>query len=120
MILYHFSNEKYSILIPKFGAKRRLGEGKTKGKKVTFLTTNPSMFYEDDNGGNFFKYRYIIKLDKDDPYLHADDKFNNMLEKYNKTFGSKRGTSKWFFYDKPLDYIAISEWNKKLSKFTEE
>ena len=120
MIFYHFSNEKCSKLIPKLGEKRHLGEGKITGKKVTFLTTNPSMFFENDNGGNFFKYRYIIKLDRNDTYLHADDKFNNMLEKYNKTFGSKCGTFKWFFYDNPLDYISISEWNEKLYKFSEE
>lgn len=120
MILYHFSSEKYSKLIPELGARRRLGEGNTTGKKVTFLTTNPNMLYEDDNGGNFFKYRYIIKLDGNDPYLHADNKFNNMLEKYNKTFGSKCGTFKWFFYDNPLDYIAISEWDEKLYKFSGE
>ena len=120
MIFYHFSNEKYSKLIPKVIARGHLNEEKNTAKKVTILTTNPNMFYEDDNGGNFFKYKYIIKLDRNDPYLHADDKFNNMLEKYNKTFGLKCGTSKWFFYDNPLDYISISEWNEKLYKFSEE
>ena len=117
MILYHFSNGKYSKLIPSVGAKRKLGKEKIIEKKVTFLTTNPNMFFEDFGGGNFYKYRYILKLDKDDPYPHADDKFNNMLEKYNKTFGSKSGTFKWFFYDNPLDYVSMSEWNEKLCKF---
>ena len=120
MILYHFSNGKYSKLIPKLGTRRQLRKGKTIVKKVTFLTTNPNMFYDNDDGGNFFKYRYILKLDTDDPNLHADDKFNNMLDTYNKTFGSNSGTFKWFFYDNPLGYISMSEWDGKLCKFSEE
>lgn len=118
MIFYHFSSEKYSKLIPQSGEKRHLGDSKTIGKKVTFLTTNPNMFYENDNGGNFFEYRYILNIDKNDPHLYVDDKFNNMLEKFNRTFGSRRGTFKWFFYDNPLDYICISKWNEKLCRFS--
>lgn len=117
MIFYHFSDEKCSKLIPKISSKRHEGEGENKGKKITLLTTNPSMFFDNDNGGNFFKYRYVVKLDKNDPYLRADDKFNNMLEGYNKTVGSKGGTFKWFFYYNPIDYVSISEWNEKLCKF---
>ncbi|WP_041710768.1 hypothetical protein [Clostridium pasteurianum] len=117
MILYHFSEGNYSRLVPKSELKSHLGEEKSTGKKMMILTTNPNIFYENDNGGNFFKYRYIVKLDKNDPYLHADDKFNNMMEKYNKAFGSKRAAFKWFFYDNALDYISISEWNKKLCRF---
>ncbi|AKN29781.1 hypothetical protein Ccar_02520 [Clostridium carboxidivorans P7] len=118
MIFYHFSSEKYSKLIPQAGEKRHLGKSKSIGKKVTFLTTNPNMFYENDNGGNFFEYRYILNIDKNDPHLYADDKFNNMMEKFNRTFGSRRGVFKWFFYDSPLDYICISKWNEKLCRFS--
>lgn len=118
MILYHFSNEKYSKLIPKLGVRKHLGQGNTTRKKVTILTTNPSMIYEDDDGDNFFKYRYTIKLDGNDPYLHVDNKFNNMLEKHIKDFDLKRDTFKWFFYEDLLDYISISEWDEKLYKFS--
>ncbi|UZW14919.1 hypothetical protein OSC52_03485 [Clostridium pasteurianum] len=119
MILYHFSNGKYDRLIPNLSSKRQLTEGNTTKEKITILTTNPNMFYENDNGDNFFKYRYIVKLDENDPYLHADDKFNGMLEKHNRSFHSKRVAFKWFFYENPLDYSAISEWDKKLCKFME-
>lgn len=120
MILYHFSDIKYSKLIPKLEPRGHLGKEKITGKKITILTNKPNMFYENDNGGNFFKYRYVVKLDANDPCLHADDKFNNMLEKYNKAFGSKCATFKWFFYDNPLDYSSISQWDKKLCKFSDE
>ncbi|WP_010235136.1 hypothetical protein [Clostridium arbusti] len=120
MILYHFSNGRYNKIIPKSAAKRQLAEGKTTREKITILTTNPHMFYENDNGDNFFKYRYIVKLDGNDPYLHADDKFNGMMEKYNKAFNSKRSAFKWFFYENPLEYTSISEWDKELSKFKME
>lgn len=119
MILYHFSNGRYSKLIPTLGSRGYIGKGKTVEKKITILTTNPNMFYENGDGDNFFKYRYIVNLDGNDPYLHADDKFNNMLEKYTKTFGSKY-TFKWFFYDNLLNYSSISEWDKGLCKFSDQ
>ena len=120
MILYHFSNGKYNKLYPDLGTKRYLSSGKKTEKKVTLLTNNPNMYFDNDEGGNFFRYRYSIKLDHKDPSLHADVKFNNMLSNYNQTFGSKKGTFKWFFYENTLDYVSISEWDGNLSKFREE
>jgi len=117
MILYSFSDKKFSKLTPELGEKRHLGGSKITGEKVTFLTTNPSLSLEIGNGDNFFKYRYVVKIEKDDPYLHADDKFNDMLENHIKEFELECDIHKWFFYDKTLDYKTVSEWNVKLSGF---
>ncbi|WP_446899687.1 hypothetical protein ACSVC9_07360 [Clostridium sp. LBM24168] len=108
-----------SKLIPKSVIKKHLEKGNIKRKQGISLTTNPKMVYESDKGDNFFKYRYNIRLDKNDPYLYADDKFNNMLENYNKTFDLKGRTFKWFFYNDSLDYISVSEWDNKLCEFTD-
>lgn len=106
MVLYHFSNGKYNKLVPRLG---------TKGLS---LTNNPNVFFENEDGSNFYKYRYRIKLDRNSPYLHSDDKFNIMLKRYNRAFKSKRAVSKWFFYNNSLEYVGVSEWNSKLAKFS--
>ncbi len=117
MILYHFSNKKHRRLVPELGEKRRFGKENITGKKVLFLTTNPQMFLENEDGSNFFQYRYSIELDGNNPYLHSDDKFNDMLQYHNEAFKLKHAISKWFFYDNSLDYIAISRWDNELCKF---
>lgn len=117
MILYNFSDKKLNRLIPEMGEKRHLGKSKVTGKKVTFLTTNPKLFLETVDGDNFFKFRYIVKLRKDDPYLHSDDRFNRMLEKHIIAFELKCDIPKWYFYDNPIDRFTVAEWDVDLESF---
>lgn len=118
MILYHFSNGKYSKLIPKLEKKKDISEKNVKSKDAIFLTTNPDTIYDHDTGDNFFKYRYTVNIDKDDQQLYTDSKFNKVMKAFDKNFKSGNSVCSCFYYTSSLDYTFISEWDKKLCKFS--
>lgn len=117
MILYHFSNEKFSRLIPKYGERRYPGEDiSSLNKKCIYLTTSNNM-QNKTNGNSFYKYRYTVKIDDNDRALLSEENFNNLVDFFDSIFNTQWIGLRWFSYTEPLNYIELARWDPKINQF---
>lgn len=94
-MLYHYTNEKFSELIPQLGDNPK---DVYDPKPCIWLTSSSNGY-----NGQIWKYKYIINV---------NDLCKEKLKEYDKTRVQTRGSVRWFRYFGPIKDFKLLNINK--------
>jgi hypothetical protein len=108
MKLYHYSNEKLTILIPIIGDARNEAEDpEVIGKPVVWLATTEMVKRQDRGVPD--TYRYTVDIPEDDSNLHISKIMVSNTEIFEKFFDTRVGS--WYYFTSDIDVLETEEWN---------
>jgi hypothetical protein len=115
MRLFHCSNEKYTTLTPRVGARRHGGEGAGAADKAVIWLSNDGASVARE-GGRVVRFRHKVEVLHDDPNLVLDEKLEEGRLWAEREYG-KPIRVRWYTYSKPLHVISVAAYDEEREEY---
>lgn len=116
MLLYHCSNQQFSVLLPKLGGSRHGDEDpRAVGKLVVWLSNDQKM-YRQDSSGAVDVYQHEVDIDQADPNLLMDAPFAELMKGMPPLIPAS--PLRWYFYLGQLEVVKVRKWDATTSSYT--